>query len=68
MNDDTNLWKLPKTERKMAGERINHLEERISYRRNDLHRALNEVRACKFDINRLEKELTNLKKKYNIPA
>ena len=52
----------------MAGERINQLEERISYRRNDLHRALNEVKACEFDIKRLEKELTDLKKKYNIPA
>lgn len=52
----------------MAGEQISKLEERISYRTNDLYRAMNEVEACKFDIARWQKELTNLKKKYNIPA
>lgn len=68
MNEDTDLWKLPKSVRKMAGKQISKLEERISYRRNDLWRAQNEVKACEFDIARLQKELTNLKKKYNIPA
>lgn len=68
MNNDTDLWKLPKTDRKMIEHRVNQMAKRISHRQNDLWRAQNEVRACEYDIDRWRKELTDFKKKYNISA
>ena len=64
MND---IWKLPKATRKFVIEELQQIEDRIKARKDDARRFEMQMNGAKFDVERLERDLTRMKKKFNIP-